>query len=105
MSLPKKLVIGTRNYKVQEVKDLKNPIGQNAYGTHTFDNLNIKIDKSIDKNLKPLILFHEVLHGLMCSCEVELDYEKEEHVVKNLTHGLVKFMQDNPAFIKSLLKR
>lgn len=105
MPLPKKLIIGTRNYKVDEIKDLKNPLGQNAYGVHFFDNLTIKIDKSIDKNLKPLILFHEVLHGLMCSCEIELDYEKEEHVVKNLTHGLVKFMQDNPEYIKQLIKR
>ena len=105
MSLPKKLTIGTRNYKVKEIKDLKNPLGQAAYGRHTFDNLLIEIDAGIDSELKNLILFHEVLHGLMCSCEIELDYEKEEHVVKNLTHGLVKFMQDNPNYIKQLLKR
>lgn len=103
--LPKKLTIGTRNYKVEQVKDLKNPIGQNAYGTHTFDDLTIRIDKNISEDLKPLILFHEVLHGLMVSGEIDLDYDKEEHVVRNLTHGLVKFMQDNPDYIKSLMKR
>ena len=103
-NIPKTVQIGPVKYIVKEVKGLANPQGINCYGRHKYDDRTIEIDKEIDPKVKNVILFHEVLHGLMCCQEVDLDYEKEEHVVKNLTHGLVKFMQDNPEYIKTLMK-
>ena len=105
MTSIKKLKIGPLQYKVVEVKDLRNPMGQAAFGRHQYDTKTIELDKALDPSVKDVILLHEVLHGLMCSQEIELDYEKEEHVVKNLTHGLASFIKDNPTYIKQLMRK
>lgn len=105
MALPKKLKVGPLTYKVEEKKDLRTSDGDAAFGYHNYAIKTILIKKEIDEDVKDIVLLHEALHALMCSQEVELDYNKEEHVVKNLTNGLASFIKDNPLYIKKLMRK
>lgn len=101
--LPKKLKIGALNYDVKQVKDLKDGSVE-CMGLHTFHKRLIQVDSELDNQVGNMILFHEALHGIFDTQEIVLEGPAEEHVISNLTHGLIKFMQDNPTFIKQLMK-
>lgn len=105
MKLPKKLKIGSLTYRIEEVKELKTSRGISAYGRHIYDDKLIQIDKDLDYDVKILVVLHEVLHGIMCCQEIELEAKEEEHVVRNMTKGIASFLQDNPAFIKQLMRK
>lgn len=105
MALPKKLKIGSQTYSVTQVKNPKSINGDSVFAEHNYQTLSIKVDKDLNERLKELYLVHEVLHGLFQSQEINLEGDREEYVVTNLTHGITSFIKDNPTFIKQLMRK
>ena len=92
--------IGAIDFKVEEVERL---IGSNSEGTNTYLNGRIKYEQaliSVEKNVatavKPAILWHECLHGLLDRAGYE---EHPEDVITALGYGLVEIIRDNPKLI------
>lgn len=100
MELVDKVVIGTVTYAVQEVTDL-HIVGENGEkkllnGHIIYGESVIKVDRYHSPDMKVVVTWHEVLHGLLDQAGVE---DHPEDVVRALGYGLVRLIRDNPALV------
>lgn len=97
MSLPKKVKIGWKEYKILEQAPDEALIdgGTICYGQVFYDRQEIYINKNYRKKHKKATLLHEVIHAIDEQYSIDL---KEEQVV-SLTHGLMSVLKDNPEIL------
>lgn len=97
MSLPKKVKIGWKEYKILEQPPDEALIdgGTICYGQVFYDRQEIYINKNYRKKHRKATLLHEVIHAIDEQYSIDL---KEEQVV-SLTHGLMSVLKDNPEIL------
>lgn len=98
MSLPKKVKIGWKEYKILEQPPDEALIdgGTICYGQVFYDRQEIYINKNYRKKHRKATLLHEIIHAIDEQYSTDL---KEEQVV-SLTHGLMSVLKDNPALLR-----
>lgn len=89
--IPESLEIGYKDYKIIQAEKpvvLDNSI---CYGTISYDNQEIKLDKTYKKDQLLCTLIHEVIHGIDDDLNIGLD----ETAVELLGKGLYIFLKHN----------
>lgn len=99
MQLPNTLKVGSLNYKIEEVSNLKHG-DKDMYGLHKESELLIEINKDIPLDLKKVCLVHEVLHALLGYVAVSVTEEQEEQLAETLSKLLTEVLQENPDFVR-----
>lgn len=59
----------------------------------------ISIDDSIGETIKPTVLMHEIVHGILCSRGFE-ELSSNEEAVEAIARGLINLINDNSELIK-----
>lgn len=59
----------------------------------------IYLDDSIGETVKPTILMHEIVHGILCSRGLE-DISSNEEAVDAIARGIINLINDNSELIK-----
>lgn len=86
--------IGPLRYRVVEDYPLISDEHQMLYGEICYSEGEIKVDSRSNSSLKPVILWHEMLHGILSMAGVEV--ANEDQVIEAISHGIVMVLQDNP---------
>lgn len=86
--LPKQVAIGPITYKVAEVKT-----GDSICGDCNTMKCLIRINKTMDPQIKRVTLWHEIVHGILFTAGM-LDHD--EQIVDAIAHGVVQVLRDNP---------
>ena len=60
-----------------------------------YQKTKIELESNMSAQCKKVILFHEILHGIMTQAGLEND----EKLVEILAYGLVGVLQDNPELV------
>ena len=95
-SLPTKIKIGYRTYKVVSLPDMvREMCGIN--GAQHAEDANIFVSDKLDEQERAMVVLHECMHGIFRNAN--LPDEKEEEYVTLLTYGLCSLIQDNPKLI------
>lgn len=96
MKIPESIRIGGVEYRIGYVSNLRNE-NQIAYGHISFDDCCIELSATdgTGHEKRCIILWHEILHGIMESSNMELDIETEERVCNVLSRGIYQVLQDN----------
>lgn len=99
MKIPKKIRIGSVDYKVKFTNKTIVLNAREAYATIDFDHHLIKINSNLaDLQHQEGSFLHELFHGIIR--ERNLDIKDEEHVVEELARGLHQVLRDNPEIFK-----
>ena len=86
--------IGPLTYTVTEDYPLIASDGEMLYGEIAYEACTIRISSRAAEGLKPVILWHEILHGILSQAGLEMP--NEEAVAEALSHGIVQVLQDRP---------
>lgn len=94
------LIIDGMPYSIEVKEDLHtiDAEGHKRYlnGTIMYGNLYIGIDEEVSDALRPAIVMHEALHGILYHGGHE---DQDEAQVLALGYGIVALLRDNPAFV------
>src|SRR4030042_145178 len=92
--------IGPVTYEIKEVHGLMDDGKTQALGGQiSYEDCLIKLDADLEPQAHNVILWHEIVHGLMhYTGQGKLD-DKEE-LVTALAYGIVGVLQDNPWLTK-----
>jgi len=93
-----KVILGSVEYEVEEVKDLKdnNKTQDKLNGLISADSLVIKLESDRPLTGKRITLIHEIIHGILCQSGRSKHIEAE---VDALSYGLYDFIHKNPEII------
>lgn len=95
-----KLIIGGIPYEIDVKEDLHtlDEEGHKRWlnGTILYGNLYIGVNDEIPDELRPAVIMHEALHGVLYQAGHE---EQDEAQVLALGYGVVALMRENPAFV------
>lgn len=94
-------------YDVQYV-DNPNYDEDEIFGYIDTENNVIKIKKGLDNTRKKIILLHEVFHGMLLKCGLNLKEEDDdmfEQIIECLSHSTLSLINHNPELIKFLTKK
>ena len=96
MKIPESVRIGGVEYAVGYVPNLRHG-GLIAYGHIDFENCEILLSETdgTAHEKRCLILWHEVLHGILYHMGYQLDEEQEEELVDLFARGVYQVLQDN----------
>lgn len=94
MKIPESVRIAGVEYEIKEVPGLNDGVTL-AYGNINWDQCVIKLssDAGMSHQRKCVVLWHEILHGLLH--RVGLEPEDEEKLVELLAKGIYQVLQDN----------
>lgn len=101
MNIPTKIKVGCFDYSVEEL-DKVVVDGTEAYGSHDFGNLVIKVQKEMPDSIQASALMHEVMHAIFGFTGLYRTEEDEEHLVEALTNGICSVFKDNPQLLDYL---
>lgn len=104
VKLPKKVKIGSREYKV--IKRSKRwGKKHKAYGQIQYDKRIIEL--SNDQNSKELAdtLLHELIHSIIHEYKIKLDGRKEESLVTKISNGFTDVFSKNPNLLPWLVRQ
>lgn len=96
MKIPESIRIGGVDYDVQK-QDVVIIGNQICNGKIDFERSVITLRDDIGHQFQSIILWHEILHGIINHSEADLGLaeEKEEHVIRVLSRGIYQVLQDN----------
>ena len=90
-----KVKIGGIDYKITEHVNLCDEVGSKRLNGHIlFDACEVRLDASIEPQMKNVVLWHEILHGLLTHAGVE---NQSETFLDVLSYGIDQVLRDNPA--------
>lgn len=95
--------IGCFNYEV-ELADDHIVVGDKAnfLGSIDYENLNIKVKKTLPEEMKNQVLMHEIVHGILN--HFELTINNDEKQVDLIAKGIYDFIVQNKEFINTLFQ-
>ena len=85
--------IGPLVYTIKEDYPIFDEKGELLYGKISYEAGEITVSSRASWALKNVILWHEILHGIISQTALEI--ANEEQVVEALSHGIVQVLQDN----------
>lgn len=91
--LPETVKIGGVDYIVEYVPDLRDG-DQGLNGWIRYNDCKIQIDADLSDQRKRIVLWHEIVHGLLENAGAESEHD--EKIVVALGYGLVQVLRDNP---------
>ena len=96
MKIPESIRIGGVEYSIGYVPNLRHE-NQIAYGHISFDDCRIELSSTdgTGHEKRCVILWHEILHGIIEASDMELDIDTEERVCTVLSRGVYQVLQDN----------
>lgn len=96
MKIPKSIRINGVEYSIGIVDDLRCG-NQIAYGHISYEDCAIELSGTdgTAHEKRCIILWHEILHGIIEGTALELDEETEERVCDALSRGIYQVLQDN----------
>lgn len=93
MPLPHAITIGAVEYEVATEHNLHSSNGD-LYGRIAYDQCKILVDDAYaDCQRTPLIVWHEVVHGILEQAGLD---ETDEKIVTVLGYGIVAALKNNP---------
>ena len=96
----KKVKIGPFEYLVNYVDKLQTKDGNAVlYGEISERNSTIQLNTDMSPQFERVVLWHEIIHGLLDSGGFG---NHDERMIDVLAHGLVQVLQDNPLLQKSV---
>lgn len=104
--MPKKIRIGSNDYKVKIVRGLKDG-SVKLHGQVNYNKCLIEIEEKLSVQRRQNILVHECTHALLYECGIYQD-ESEQHTeefvttVSNVLHG---FLKDNIETLHDIYKK
>jgi len=91
MKLPKTVSIGGIKYSVKEIKELRDSDNSKLDGVINYNKLTISIEADMSEDMKYIILWHEVIHGILN----QSDIPHKENLVATLGYGIYGFLRAN----------
>lgn len=86
--------LGPLSYRVEYVPELKSEDGNDLYGRICYPECKIEVDAQFAGGQRePLIVWHEVLHGILDLSGLEDD---NEALIVVLAYGICEALQRNP---------
>jgi len=98
--LPKKLIIGSNVYEVEESNGVIILEGQQCSGLIDTGFGKIVVDGQLSEGAKRNTLMHEVIHGIDEFLEIGLNEVKTDKVAR----GMLMVLKQNPALVDYLLR-
>lgn len=90
--------IGGIDYEVEEVPNLCTEDGTKRLNGHIlYDSCRIRIDENLSQQTKSLVMWHEILHGILTHAGVQ---EQSEAQIEALSYGIVQVLRDNPQLLE-----
>lgn len=93
MSRPASVRVQGKNFKIEYQKESTMPDG--ALGLTKYMNLSILVQTDLPGPLEQEVVFHEIMHAI----EKSLDLELTEHQVEVLACGWIQVLRDNPKLL------
>lgn len=93
LSTATQVQIGPIRYRVEHTYPLIARDGELLYGEIAYEEAVIRVSSRAADSLVPVILWHEILHGMIT--QAGLKVENEEQVCEALSHMLADFMERN----------
>jgi len=84
--------IGPIRYRVEHTYPVISD-NEMLYGKIAYEEAVIQVSSRAAPSLVPVILMHEILHGMISQAGLKI--ENEEQVCEALSHALVDFMERN----------
>lgn len=91
--LPKTIRIGGFDYDVVEKERLRNEQDVRLSGQIACEDLEIRVDSDISDRFRPLVLWHEVIHGILQHAGIS---DHNEQQIEALAYGIMQVLRDNP---------
>ena len=85
--------IGPIRYRVEHTYPIISSNNEMLYGQIAYEEAVIQVSSRAAPSLAPVILMHEILHGMISQAGLKID--NEEQVVEALAHALVDFIERN----------
>jgi len=103
LRVPSKIKVGTDDYTVIVVKDLRHH-GDKVWGLKKGSDFTIHIEKDMPTPIcSGETLLHEVMHALSDYFELGLG-DTEERTIASLSKGVMMVLRDNPKLRKYLME-
>lgn len=88
-----KIKIGGLDYEVIEEHNLCAEDGTKRLNGHiVYDQCQIKVDSTLDRQVKNQTIWHEILHGILTHAGIE---EQSETHIDVIAYGIVQVLRDN----------
>lgn len=91
--LPDRIKIGGVDYTVEQVDGLRDG-NESLNGWIQYNECKILVDAGLSPQRQRIVIWHEVVHGLLEHAGIEED--RSEHMVVALGYGIVQALRDNP---------
>lgn len=90
-NLPEVIRIGGTDYKVKEIRDLRD--GNTGLNGHIlYNDCEIRIEEDMSDHIKLVTAWHEVVHGILEHAGIS---DHKEAMVVALGYGIVQVLRDN----------
>jgi hypothetical protein len=99
--VPKVVRVGGLRYRVVVEEEMVSEEGVEILGQHDYGRLQLRLSLAADPEVRPFVLFHEVLHA--CIAVSGGDSHQEEALVSGLAHVLLQVLRENPDLVRYLL--
>ena len=93
MPRPTSVRVQGKQFKIEYQKESTMPDG--ALGLTKYMNLSILVQTDLPPSLEQEVVFHEIMHAI----EKSLDLELTEHQVEVLSCGWIQVLRDNPKLL------
>jgi hypothetical protein len=96
MMLPSKVKIGAIYFDVKEIQGLTAEEDSKKIDGHiVYNKCEIRIEASLNEQVKRVTLWHEIIHGILTFANVEHD----ERIVDVLGYGIVAALDENTTLL------
>jgi len=102
MKLPASVKVGALDYAIAEFAG-RDAASRNLYGEVLHPSQRIHVDTSHGPARSALALLHEFLHAAINVHDIDVDDEKEETIVRQLTASIGAAMRDSPEVFRFLV--
>lgn len=92
--------MGVLDYSVQVVPNLRAADDTKLYGEILYGAGTIRIDSASKPAFQAVVLWHELIHGLL----EQAGQEQSESTCNALAYGLVQLFRDNPDLVERTLR-
>lgn len=100
-----KVILDPLEYDVVFVDNPNYGDNLEVFGFIDPDNCVIQIKKDLKPVRARIVLMHELLHGMLMRCGLNLKEEENDHyenIVECLSHSLISIIRNNPDLMKYL---
>lgn len=96
----KRIRIGAIDYDVREVISLRNDDDERLDGQIDYVECVIRTVVSCSEQMRRVILWHEILHGILTQAGIE---EQPEALIDVIAYGVTQVLRDNPVLGEAVM--